>query len=95
MRLLSDLRSSLSNIDTMSTQLPQLPKLGIGDLDRLGSASLRIRTDEDVLSWKATPGYQNYLLFLRRLNESVVNHDLLGEIPRGASAVGILPGHQS
>lgn len=56
--------------------LPALPEIHLSDLTRLDVPSLRIRTDEDVVTWKTTVGYKNYLVFLRRLTESVVGHDL-------------------
>ncbi|KIK42674.1 hypothetical protein CY34DRAFT_132556 [Suillus luteus UH-Slu-Lm8-n1] len=34
---------------------------------------LKIRTDRDVEVWKSTKGYADYLLFLRRLSEAVVD----------------------
>ncbi|KAG8937262.1 Serine/threonine-protein phosphatase 2A activator 1 [Tulasnella sp. 418] len=36
----------------------------------------KIVTDEDVAHWKASPGYIDYGLFVRRLNEAVVGHYL-------------------
>ncbi|KAG1851498.1 hypothetical protein C8R48DRAFT_810513 [Suillus tomentosus] len=37
---------------------------------------LKIRTDQDVEDWKSTIGYADYLLFLRRLSEAVVDYTL-------------------
>lgn len=34
---------------------------------------LKIRTDRDVEVWKSTKGYADYLLFLHRLSEAVVD----------------------
>ncbi|KAH7884885.1 hypothetical protein F5I97DRAFT_1938207 [Phlebopus sp. FC_14] len=57
--------------------LPEIPLSSItGDLPQT-----KIRTDDDVGTWKNTIGYHNYLLFLRRLNESVVGRS----IPQNAS----------
>lgn len=56
--------------------LPPLPKVSIPNADRLEAPSLKIRTEEDVTTWKSTKGYQNYMLFLRRLSESVVGRSL-------------------
>ncbi|KAH8118174.1 Phosphotyrosyl phosphatase activator [Phellopilus nigrolimitatus] len=56
--------------------LPPLPKVSIPNTDRLEAPSLKIRTEEDVTTWKSTKGYQNYMLFLRRLSESVVGRSL-------------------
>lgn len=46
------------------------------ELDKLPLPSRKIKTEEDVHAWKLTTGYQDYGLFLRRLNESVVGHFL-------------------
>lgn len=53
-----------------------LPEIGAADLDILETPTSRVRTDNDVLAWKSTRGYQNYLLFLRRLSVSVIGHAL-------------------
>ncbi|KAG2115014.1 hypothetical protein DEU56DRAFT_841546 [Suillus clintonianus] len=37
---------------------------------------LKIRSDQDVEVWKSTKGYADYLLFLRRLSEAVVDYTL-------------------
>ncbi|KAG2341177.1 Phosphotyrosyl phosphatase activator [Suillus weaverae] len=37
---------------------------------------LKIRTDQDVEVWKSTKGYADYLLFLHRLSDAVVDHML-------------------
>lgn len=36
----------------------------------------RIKTDQDIETWRKTRSYQDYSLFLRRLNEAVVGHYL-------------------
>jgi serine/threonine-protein phosphatase 2A activator len=36
--------------------------------------TLKIHLDRDVQHWRETRGYQDYALFLNRLNESVVGH---------------------
>lgn len=59
-----------------ASPLPALPETHLSDLAHLEEPSLRIRTDEDVVSWKSTTGYKNYMLFLRRLTESVVGYEL-------------------
>ena len=56
--------------------LPLLPEIPVERLSSLVPPQNRIRTEDDVLVWKTTKGYQNYLLFLRRLNESVVGRVL-------------------
>ena len=60
----------------------------------------RIVTDEDVIFWKTTAGYQDYGLFIRRLNLAVIGYDLpytprphtLSEVSRGSviGASGVL-----
>ena len=45
-------------------------------VSNLPSPSQKIRSEEDVHAWRLTRGYQDYELFLRRLNESVVGHML-------------------
>ena len=42
----------------------------------LPTPSQKIRSEEDVHAWRLTRGYQDYSLFLRRLNESVVGRYL-------------------
>ena len=56
--------------------LPELRAIAVESLDPADVPVLRIRTDEDVLAWKRTRGYQDYGLFLRRLAESVVGRTL-------------------
>jgi serine/threonine-protein phosphatase 2A activator len=41
-----------------------------------GIPELKIRSDQDVEVWKSTRGYEDYLLFLHRLSESVVGYML-------------------
>ena len=47
--------------------LPELRAIAVESLDPADVPVLRIRTDEDVIAWKRTRGYQDYVLFLRRL----------------------------
>ena len=58
-----------------------LRAVGIRELVKLDPPVTRIRTDEDVAYWKTTRGYQDFGLFLRRLNESVVGYSLPYEEP--------------
>lgn len=58
------------------SSLPVLPEVRPEDFKQLSNPLLRIKTEEDVHIWKTTPGYQNYLLFLHRLSESVVGHTI-------------------
>lgn len=56
---------------------PPLRHIAVDSLTNLkGKPTLLIRTDEDVLLWRMTQGYQDFGLFLRRLSESVVGHFL-------------------
>jgi serine/threonine-protein phosphatase 2A activator len=58
-------------------QLSILRKISLSDVEHLESVpTLKIHTDKDVETWRGTRGYQEYGLFLRRLSESVVGHDL-------------------
>ena len=60
----------------MKRTLPDLPQI-VWD-DKLQAAPLlRIRTDDDVLAWKSTKGYNDFLLFLYRLNEASVGLDII------------------
>lgn len=57
--------------------LPQIRYIPIAEVAAFSERPVtKIRTDEDVDYWKTTRGYQDYGLFLRRLNESVVDHYL-------------------
>jgi serine/threonine-protein phosphatase 2A activator len=38
--------------------------------------TLRIKTEEDVETWKKTQSFADYSIFLRRLTDSVVNYYL-------------------
>jgi serine/threonine-protein phosphatase 2A activator len=55
----------------MATTLPDLPRV---EVNSLGDAVPipRIRTEEDVARWHRSRGFETYMLFLHRLNESVV-----------------------
>lgn len=55
---------------------PALRHVPVEDLQDEDVPIQRIRTDEDVNLWRLTRGYQDFGLFLRRLNESVVDHYL-------------------
>lgn len=57
-----------------SHPLPPLEEITTNDGGILDEPSRRIRMEDDVGLWKATRGYQNYLLFLHRLSESSVGH---------------------
>jgi hypothetical protein len=53
------------------TGLPPLRQIELPILQDL--PELKIRTDQDVEVWKSTKGYADYLLFLHRLSEAVVD----------------------
>ncbi|KAI0077814.1 Phosphotyrosyl phosphatase activator [Panus rudis PR-1116 ss-1] len=75
----------------MSAELPSLRHITIAEVAAMQSLpSRKIRTDEDVELWKTTRGYQDYGLFLRRLNESVVGHFLPYEPPTTTQATKAL-----
>ena len=72
----------------MSNNLQQLREISLADVARLKSQPTpRIKSDYDVDKWRTTQSYQDYGIFLRRLNESVVGHDLPYTSP-GHSQVG-------
>ena len=53
-----------------------LRHVSVSEVDKLPLSGQKIKTDDDVHAWKLTRGYQDYELFLRRLNESVVGRFL-------------------
>jgi hypothetical protein len=57
-------------------QIPPLPSISLSTLDALEPPVTRIKTDDDVETWRTTSGYQNLLLFIHHLSNSVVGHDL-------------------
>ena len=82
---LLDVDERLENITVMTTQitLRDLRQISLSDLvDTVKSPEQKIRYDEDVAYWKHTIGYQDYQLFLRRLNESVVGYT----VPRASDS---------
>ncbi|KAG6901966.1 hypothetical protein C0995_006195 [Termitomyces sp. Mi166 len=56
--------------------LPQLRRIPLSELTKLTVAGPKIKTDDDVLAWKTKHSYQDYVVFLRRLNDSVVGQFL-------------------
>ncbi|CAA7265754.1 unnamed protein product [Cyclocybe aegerita] len=63
--------------DAMENQLRELREVTIDDVARLHCLpSTKIRSESDLDYWKTTRSYADYLLFLRRLNESVVGFSL-------------------
>lgn len=47
----------------------------------------RIYVEDDITLWRATPGYTDYALFVRRLNSAVIGHELPYEPKDGLSDV--------
>ena len=75
--------------------VPELPPLRAVDIQEVVKYDLpvtKIRTDEDVGYWKTTRGYQDFGLFLRRLNESVVGYNLPYAEPVGDGGGRLLLG---
>ncbi|KAJ3476978.1 hypothetical protein NLI96_g10784 [Meripilus lineatus] len=72
----------------MSTtlELPTVRHVPIADVLHLQHPELKIKTDEDVDRWRGSKGYQDYGLFLRRLNESVVGCPLPWNSPSPSKA---------
>lgn len=61
----------------MEQELPPVREIILSQFHNLGPPpSLVIKTDEDVERWKNTRSYNDYDLFLRRLNESVIGVNL-------------------
>ncbi|KAG6865390.1 hypothetical protein C0991_002971 [Blastosporella zonata] len=56
--------------------LPQLRRVSLSELSTLRFPAPTIKTDDDLLAWKTKRSYQDYAIFLRRLNESVVGQFL-------------------
>ncbi|KAF9818759.1 hypothetical protein IEO21_02539 [Rhodonia placenta] len=55
-----------------AADLPPLRHVSVNDISPDDTPTPKIRTDEDLEMWKATRGYQDYGLFLRRLTQAVV-----------------------
>ncbi|KAJ7887574.1 PTPA-domain-containing protein [Mycena olivaceomarginata] len=60
----------------MARQLAQLREIPLASVSALDLPTLKIQTDEDVDTWRQSRSYQDYAIFLRRLNESVVGRDI-------------------
>ncbi|GBE90054.1 Serine/threonine-protein phosphatase 2A activator 1 [Sparassis crispa] len=73
-----------------ASDLPPLRHIAIAELRRADIPTKKIHTDEDLVFWKTTRGYQDYGLFLRRLNESVVGYTLPWTEPPSEPAASIL-----
>ena len=57
----------------MSTRanIPSLRDIPLANVRTLETPGLKIKTDHDVEIWRTTRSYQDYAIFLRRLNEAV------------------------
>ncbi|KAK0470358.1 uncharacterized protein EV420DRAFT_109028 [Desarmillaria tabescens] len=71
----------------MAHQLLQLRSIPLSKVPDLELPTQKIRSDEAVEAWKATRGYEDYSLYLRRLNEAVVGYTLPWESPNASQAV--------
>lgn len=79
-----------------AADLPPLRHVSVNDLSPDDTPTPKIRTDEDLEMWKATRGYQDYGLFLRRLTQAVVGCPLpwtepVGEVSGTLSFVSEFP----
>jgi len=74
-------------MDTTTNGPPQLRAISLDNISLLGALPVaRIKTDDDVERWKNKCCYHDYMIFLRRLNESVVGYYLPWN-PEGHSQV--------
>ncbi|KAJ7755906.1 hypothetical protein B0H16DRAFT_1540058 [Mycena metata] len=72
----------------MARQLAQLREIPLGVIRGFELPTLKIQTDEDVETWRKSRSYQDYAIFLRRLNESVVGRDIPTTESSPSEAVG-------
>ncbi|KIK96289.1 hypothetical protein PAXRUDRAFT_826123 [Paxillus rubicundulus Ve08.2h10] len=70
-----------------SSQRRQLRQISLSELADARPPEPKIRSDEDVKYWKNTTGYNDYQLFLRRLNESVVGYTVPREFGDCSQAI--------
>jgi serine/threonine-protein phosphatase 2A activator len=56
--------------------LPPLPTVSASSLSTLTPPTTKIKFEEDLETWRTTSGYNHLVLFVRRLSEAVVGHDL-------------------
>ena len=62
-----------SYLPQMGQELPLLRDISLSEVSSLSELpKAQIKTDEDLEHWKSMQSYQDFILFLRRLNESVV-----------------------
>ena len=61
----------------MWQELPLLRDISLSEVSSIPELpKAQIKTDEDLEHWKSMKSYRDYILFLRRLNESVVGTSL-------------------
>lgn len=60
--------------------LPPLPRIALDTIPSLTSPTPLIRSEADVGEWHKSEGFANYELFVQRLNEAVVGHNLGEEL---------------
>ena len=66
-----------SYLAQMWQELPPLRDISLSKVSSLSELpKAQIKTDEDLEHWKSMQSYRDYILFLRRLNESVVGTSL-------------------
>jgi serine/threonine-protein phosphatase 2A activator len=71
-----------------SRDLPPLRHVSLAQVACLESIPTpKIKSDYDVERWKTTVSYQDFGLFLRRLNESVVGHEIPPDLPQSSIQV--------
>ncbi|PBK67888.1 Phosphotyrosyl phosphatase activator [Armillaria solidipes] len=71
----------------MGHQLLQLRSMQLSEMPNLELPTQKIQSDEAVEAWKATRGYEDYSLYLHRLNEAVVGYNLPWESSNASQAV--------
>ena len=70
-------RAPPSSLAQMWQKLPLLRDISLSEVSTLPDLpKTQIKTDEDLEHWKSMQSYRDYILFLRRLNESVVGTSL-------------------
>lgn len=61
----------------MWQKLPFLRDIPLKEVEyRLEAPKTQIKTDDDLEHWKSMQSYRDYIIFLHRLNESVVGTSL-------------------
>ena len=70
----------------MGHQLLQLRSIQLSEIPNLEHPTQKIQSDEAVEAWKATRGYEDYSLYLRRLNEAVVGYSFPWESSNASQA---------